>query len=732
MLTSALTSTLPGQAFESILWRHEGPVLTAEVVERLRAAGVTAVSVDQGEDPAPVRALGMDFYLDHAAGKGTLHLREKTFEDARKRWLAVRDVSSTNLSTEERRLLARPVPLLDERAMARAAALVRERATRAGAHGARMISLDDEISTTRFTNPIDWCFAASSLAQFRLWLKARYGTLEDLDRVWGMRFRSWDSVVPPTTDAARARGYAHGWPKNLSAWSDHREFMDIQLARAVARLAATSRNAAPGVPVGFEGGQPPAAFGGYDWSRLLPYVDWVEPYAIGGLRELVRSWKRPDQRHFETLFPEKDPTLSRRTIARLWDAYAHALSGVIIWSSGKFFDAAPAPSDAGGAGIRLSGYGRLLAPELRKLRAPRAEWLVDARAFAGDVVILESQASVRLHWMLDSRVDGKTWPARRSSYDRANSTMHAARHAWVRLLQDLGYAFRFIAPADLSKPSMGGPRQPKVLILPSTLALASRDCDRIRAFVEAGGLVIADETPARYDERLRRRSAPALDDFFGIRRVRSERQVVGGKVQTSAIRLPSGVGLCETGLAPEGLTIARRSTDVGGSASPVKRGLGAIGIERKENEVWCQFERSVGGGRAVLLNFAVFEYAGQRLRPEFARRCRDLRTRVRGLLTAAGLKESCLVRVEGYPTILERQVFEKDGRQILVVRANCLEDDDLFRTLSARGPQPMTIVLPMAARLRDLFTGEPVGRAGRRIEATLDPVRGSYFLIEAL
>lgn len=706
------TSSLKSQGFEAILWRHGGPRLDAAIAERLRASGVTAVSVDQDEDPAAMRALGLRFYLDHAAGKGTLHLRKKTFEAARKVWLDERDANPL-------RVLCRPRPLLDEVVLARASGLVDARARRAAKAGALMISLDDEISTTSFTAPIDWCFAPSSLASFRRLLAARYGDLDGLAASWGMRFKSWDQVLPPTTDQVRQEAFLTDWPRNLCAWNDHREFMDIELARALRRLAQSARVAAPGLPVGFEGGQPPAAFGGYDWSRLLPIVDWVEPYNLGGLRELVRSWKTPSQLHFETIFPEKDATLAPRAISKLWAAYAHGLSGVILWSAGKFLDAKG----------QLTGFGRLLAPELRKLADPRARLLVGARPYPGDVVVLESQPSVRLHWMLDSRGDAETWPARLSSYERENSTSYATRHSWVRLLQDLGYPFRFVRPADLSKERMGGTRSPKVLVLPSTLALSDRDCARVRAFAKAGGLVLADETPARYDERLRLRDRPRLDDFFGLRRVRAQRRLSGGKLFSSSLRLPTGVGVCETGLAPEGVTVARLAT------APEKRadarGLEAIG-DARDGASWCQFERSVGRGRACLLNLAVFEYAKQRLRPEYALRCRDLRRRLRALFDAAGVSELCLVRIEGYPTILERQIFEKDGRQMLVIRANCHEDPDLFRTLAARGPQKMTIVLPMAARLRDLFTGEAVGRAGRRIEATLDPLRGAYFVLEAL
>ena len=108
--------------------------------------------------------------------------------------------------------------------------------------------------------------------RFRSWLEARYGTIEQLNVAWGSTFGSFATVTPPTTDAVRRRELDIAWPQRLCDWNDHREFMDQVLADTVGWLADRSRALAPGVPVGFEGGQPPAAFGGSDWSRLLERV----------------------------------------------------------------------------------------------------------------------------------------------------------------------------------------------------------------------------------------------------------------------------------------------------------------------------------------------------------------------------------------------------------------------------------------------------------------------------
>ena len=100
--------------------------------------------------------------------------------------------------------------------------------------------------------------------------------------------------------------------------------------------------------------------------------------------------------------------------------------------------------------------------------------------------------------MLDSARDGRTWTRRFGSYERTHSTSIATRLSWVRLLQDLGYAFRFVTPRQVQIARWSG-RPPRVLILAGALAMSRRTARAVAAFAAAGGLVVADEAPARYD-----------------------------------------------------------------------------------------------------------------------------------------------------------------------------------------------------------------------------------------
>ena len=679
--------------FEAILWRHGGPPLSKAYADALKRAGVTAVCVDNGEDPAPVAKLGIRFYVDHTAGKGTLHLRQKEFQEL---WETYRKERSS-------KALVRPEPLLSFDVRKKLHKLVEERVKQALPHRPLMFSLEDEISMTRHETPLDFCFHASSLKAFRTWLRGQYGKIDQLNQSWERNYTSFTEVLPPTTDEVRRREPVNlFWPRNLADWNDFRSFNDDVLVETIGQLASLSKKLAPDVPVGIEGAQPPSTFAGLDYYRLLQKIDFIEAYDIGGMRELVRSFKKPGTLHFETVFPEKAGAPPQRALARVYDMLAHGLSGVIIWSSKAFF--------LQGDPRELSAYGKLLARELPVITGKKARVLRTARRDGGEIAILESQKSVRLNWMLDSARDGKTWLRRFGSYEREHSTSQAARLSWVRLLQDLGYPFHFVSSAQLERGALDrGGRKAKVLVLPSANAMSKDEIRGVLRFASKGGLVIADERGAHYDGGLRRRKLSALDPFFGVDQVRATRHLREGRVAATGARLASGVGIVETGLRPSGNTVAQR-------------------VGRN----WCQFERSAGKGVAVLLNLAVSEYAAARLVPKKTLLCQELRRRIKFIFERQEIFPSAVVSVAGYPTIIERVWLDLGrGKKVLVVRANCLDDADLFDKLLKRGPVPMTLFLPFIAKVSDFWTGRELG-IGRKIKLELDPLRGSFLNVEKM
>jgi hypothetical protein len=75
------------------------------------------------------------------------------------------------------------------------------------------------------------------------------------------------------------------------------------------------------------------------------------------------------------------------------------------------------------------------------------------------------------------------------------------------------FLFDFIHEDDLGPETTG---RYSVLLLPNIAWLSDAQCDQLRAFVAAGGSLMASFETAMYDERGRRRAIPGLADIFGI------------------------------------------------------------------------------------------------------------------------------------------------------------------------------------------------------------------------
>jgi hypothetical protein len=674
LLTAGLAASVLPQApeagFERVLWLHGGPPRDDRFFAMVKELGFTAVSVSGDEDPAVPGRHGLRFYRDQIAGKGILELREAEWAKVRDGYLAARDPV----------VLVRPAVLADQAAVDSLLAVIGRNLDAALGHQPIWISLGDEISVTRHCNPLDLCFAGPSLLAFREFLRSKHENLAALNRAWGISHPSFEAVRPWTADQIRARELGTAsLPRNLRPWAEHREFMDAELARVVTRGLEAVRERSK-VPCGLTGLQPPSAYGGHDYARLLPNLTFYESYDIGGARDLARSLAPPGARAVGTLFPPKageSPLLLR---AALYDLLCHGAAGAIVWSAGDVLgEAGPTP------------FGRVLAETFAQLGDAAA-------AFAGAEIqraplwIVESQASVRAHWMLDSAGDGATWIRRLSSYEATHSTSLATRASWIQACKDLGFEPLLVPAASLAQRLAGA--GPRLLVLPACLALADAEAAAIDAWVARGGVVVADYGSGIYDENLVLRPAGALDAVFGIRRrsllaadLRVREGVAGGP------RLPGGAGLAERGLDAEGL-------------------FEPAGSER------VQLEHEHGKGRAHYLNLALCEYAAARLDPQRIALAFDLRSRLRRVLGDAGLLPPIEVRAEGLPTCLERTFLRaRDGRQLLAVRVHALERPELLAQLAARGPRRVTLSFPRPTRVRDL-------------RARTEPVRGASLTLE--
>lgn len=197
--------------------------------------------------------------------------------------------------------------------------------------------------------------------------------------------------------------------------------------------------------------------------------------------------------------------------------------------------------------------------------------------------------------------------------DHRLGTSHNIRRAWEYLLTDSGIQYSFV-PYD-AVVVHGVPDEYRVLILPACYALSDIEAQRITAFCRRGGTVIADFAAGLFDQHGKGRAAGALDRLFGVRHDGSEtsRDFFGDRLWVETDQ--------DAGFS------YRRYRDL---FSTVDCKL-VDGYAVAEKKLPTQVVRTVGSGRAVLVNLSPQRYlqyreeaaASDELRDVFLQHVRD-------------------------------------------------------------------------------------------------------------
>src|SRR5215471_6612988 len=261
------------------------------------------------------------YYVDHAAGKGILHLTD--------------DLRSSVIGKES--LLVRPYSLADPSTIELLKALLRVNVGTTKKGLVYAYAFDDEISLGSFNNPAEVDIHPLSVRWYRRWLTYQYGAIQNLNKVWNTSYHSFAAVEPVGFDDVRkstSNFFFSNW--NLSQWMEWRHFMDYQFAQVLADLTRYTNKLDPTIPAGFVGGQPPSAYGGYDYALLCRAVQWMESSDLGGTNEILRSFwnrsRRVQAQTFDARWPHK------MNVWVLWHRLAHGNQATIAWPEGWMRD----------------------------------------------------------------------------------------------------------------------------------------------------------------------------------------------------------------------------------------------------------------------------------------------------------------------------------------------------------------------------------------------------------
>jgi len=433
-------------------------------------------------------------------------------------------------------------------------------------------SLTDEPGIGGQAAESGFCFSPECREAFVAWLQKRYPSLDALNTQWDTEYATWQDVRGWTPDEIFGRK-----TDNFAPWCDHTDFMDDVLMNAYAVGMKKIREFDRGAYVGFGGGQGPVAVGGWDYWKITQTLNCAEPYYIASNWELIRSFN-PDFRVVSITGGGDTWSQHMR-----WFGFVHNDYGSLMWDNDMTF-----VDDQG----KYDQQGTESAKWHKELTGGLARQYLPAPRIDDPIAIYESQAAMRVHWVLNVRQYGEKWVARRSYHERTDNPFGRIREAWIKLVEDAGLQYKMLAPQQvlagnlkLYDPNTGTGF--KLLILPRVVALSAEEAEAIRQFVQAGGTVIADAMPGLFDEHGKQLPAGQLDELFGVARQVGDAIAMIGEI-------PSGLGDFKL-LEP---TLRIDAAEPLHAQAPI-----------------AMIQRDVGKGRALYMNLDIIDYHRWRLHP---------------------------------------------------------------------------------------------------------------------
>ena len=396
--------------------------------------------------------------------------------------------------TGDKKFLQRTPSFNDPAVLKSLADIVRASARNKARYNMDYYFVGDEGSLTSYGDAFDFDWNPHTLEDFRGWLKQQYGNLAGLNQEWRTRFADWNSVVPYTTDEARKS-------RNFAPWADHRTFMEITFAKAyqTARDAAIEGDRDAHIAV--SGTQATNAYNGADWSRLDRVIDDFLSYDGGNQWDMHRSFAKPNAMiGFWTGYGSHGLAVQNA----IWTAAIHNVLHPNIFWMYSFLNPdlthSASARDMGKAfsSLRSEGIGKLLMESTRRH---------DGIALYYSMPSIHAASILGYHQR--SSDDDDEVP------DKARLSFTANRDAWVKTIKDLGLQFDFISSEDVATRGISNDKY-RVLILPLALALSDEEVQQLAAFVERGGVVIADAAPGWMDQHCAWRTNDNVNKLFGI------------------------------------------------------------------------------------------------------------------------------------------------------------------------------------------------------------------------
>ncbi len=584
----------------------------------------------------------------------------------------------------------------------------REAARKHRRYGALAYTLGDENYVSAFEPQGRFSNAPTVWSKFIEYLKDTYPDIASLNRQWGTEFADWDGIWFQTEkEMLRSTD-------NPSAWVDFRMFVSRNFAAAHQRMRRAIREEHPGAIVGWDGTEQYSSYDGYDWWQFTRDMDLTQTYhyylmpgaysnkIFNG--QAIKSF-RPDASLSGCWLNNADLRYGGRYVP--WYLLLNGWNSVWWWHA-SYVDRVNGAFD-GGPGLHpiVQAMGEV-ANEIK--RGP-ATLLAHARKQIDPIAVHYSENN----WHASTIESGigehvnnlglKTeyWtatslpmaPDMKELWGSISPKGHyavAAKNFYL-LLHDLGFQPRTMARQEIEAGELSASMM-KVLILPFAVSLSNAEVEKIKAFVENGGLLIADYRCGVRDLHGRLRDKPVLDEVFGIGHdsleVKRARGIVAADIRP--------VGVAQGG---EIETIFHDPL-VEGTAHPYafhNDGTPALLLN------------SYGEGKAIYLNFDLYDY--DRIRRQGTER--DVRELFRSLISVyGGLQATSLIEYQhGHPISHTELTHFHDGNTMYL---GVLPDF----TVDDKSPWAVRVPFPAGMHVYDVRRKSYLGDSGSVVEV-LEP-----------
>jgi hypothetical protein len=412
----------------------------------------------------------------------------------------------------------------------KAVAATVEKCRASAPYGVLVYSLGDECYTGGYRQP----FAPADVAAYREFLKAHYGSLEELNRVWQTQFKAFDEIAPVDWEKSASD------PKLFPQLHERAAFVEHLYAKTMHDHAQALTAMDPQARVGAEGSEPGdleltlqglKMWGPYSDRRIDVLLHSLAP------RELVRGmwWGGYHSGFFD-----------RATSVRyLW---RQVLEGVS--NTNFFFDGHVGHHESNvSSDLTWAAYFEKMISDLRAIYETPGPLLSAAEPLDFGVALLWSQASEHA-----------------SLFHAPFGTTSVEMNAAFAQLDALGVNYRFVTARQIERDGLD-PSKVKLFLLPTSAAISEKLAKALEVYVAKGGILLATGSTGLMDGHCRLLEKGQLDKLFGIKRtgppkvqpvkLSSKGQLFGVALEAPVLEINA-----DSSLRADGATVALAAGDV--------------------------------------------------------------------------------------------------------------------------------------------------------------------------